>query len=152
MAGAAPSAASGLLGANPLTEAALGTMGGMGPEQAAILAQQNSGMGVGADMLTLDAANGTNMGSGLLKMGGNMSDMAGSPYGKMAALGMMSQQPPQQSAPPPQQPQMQEGGPSGQSILGAFYGDTPQLPPGITPEMLKDPRILALLRSKGMMT
>ena len=34
----------------------LGTLGGMGTEQAALLAAQNAGLGVGADIATLNAA------------------------------------------------------------------------------------------------
>jgi hypothetical protein len=57
----------------------LGTLGSMGPEQAAILASQNSGLGFGADMATLNAANTAGGGSATLgaKLGIGL-DKAGS--------------------------------------------------------------------------
>ena len=56
-------AAAGAAGAGAAEGAAmstglLGTLGGMGAEQASILAAQNAGLGVGADIATLNAAAG----------------------------------------------------------------------------------------------
>lgn len=48
----------GLLGGGQMSAGALGTLGGMGAEQAAILAAQNAGLGMGADVATLGAASG----------------------------------------------------------------------------------------------
>lgn len=62
--GAADMAAAGALGGGllaPTTAAAapgiLGGLSGMSAEQAAMIAAQNSGMGIGADLATLQAAN-----------------------------------------------------------------------------------------------
>jgi hypothetical protein len=54
----------GLLGGGQMSAGALGALGGMGAEQAAMLAAQNAGLGMAADVATLGAAAGS--GGGLV--------------------------------------------------------------------------------------
>jgi hypothetical protein len=126
---AAASAGEGLLGAggtNVMTGAAangaagfgegasqglLQAFGNMGPEQASILAQQNAGLGLGADKLTLSAAN--TAGGGNATLGAQTSKTADAAYKgfqnyqkTQAALDSLAPKPaPVQQRPMQQQPQ-----------------------------------------------
>jgi type IV secretion system protein TrbL len=86
----------------------MGALGGMGAEQAGLLAAQNAGLGLGADVATLGAA-GT-AGGGMATPWGVGSKIAGSlgKIGKnMSAGGLLSQ--PQAPAPQmPRPPQQQD--------------------------------------------
>jgi hypothetical protein len=110
----------GLLGAATPTAAGFGegvssgllqAFGGMGPEQASILAQQNAGMGLGADQFTLSAAN--TAGGGNATLGAQTSKTADAAYKgfqnyqkTQAALDSLAPKPaPVQQRPMQQQPQ-----------------------------------------------
>lgn len=102
----------------------LGTLGGMGAEQASILAAQNAGLGVGADIATLNAAAGAGGGwstpwavAGKVAKGANIANKA---------MGVMQAGQQQQRAAPPPLP-LNRGpwqGPSNMDILTAG-GKTP---------------------------
>lgn len=83
----------------------LGTLGSMGPEQAAALAAQNAGLGLGADALTLEAANAAGGGSATLgaQLGnaGRMLGKAGQAGQALGLLNMGGQPPPTMAAMPP---------------------------------------------------
>lgn len=97
----------------------LGTLGGMGTEQAALLAAQNAGLGVGADIATLNAAATAGGGwatpwavAGKVAKGANIANKA---------MGVMQAGQQQQRAAPPPLP-LNRGpwqGPSNMDILTA---------------------------------
>jgi hypothetical protein len=96
--GAAAAGASAAAGAGASGAGLLGSLGGFGAEQAAILAAQNAGLGVGADFATLAAATpGPSIWGGL-----NAATLPGSAASKMASktgMDMLQQQMQQQPQP-----------------------------------------------------
>lgn len=120
-AGAAATGAAGAGAAEGASGTLMGLLGGMGSEQAAMLAAQNAGMGIGADIATLNAAATAGgggaatpwgalgmMGGGLEKLGKANALTGGALFGgdkpagvpaSPATLGQV--QPPVPSAPTP---------------------------------------------------
>jgi hypothetical protein len=121
------------LGAASLGEAAssglLSTLGSMGPEQASILAAQNSGLGFGADQATLAAANTAGGGNATLGAQiGNYAGPAAKAFGNyqkaQTALGLLEHPQSGSGSAPAKQPQF-----SGQIIGQQSLLDTPPSTP-----------------------
>lgn len=139
VAGAAGAAGAGAGALEGATAGLMGAFGGMGPEQAAILAAQNAGLGPEANLMTLSAANTAGGGNATLgaQLGG-LLDRGSKAYGAAKELGLMDQsqipqpQAPQAQAPQGQTPQVYAQMPpwlmsdmerrKRQGLLGDFYG------------------------------